>query len=145
MIFLLQILSYGSFKIPKGSIILVSLISTITIGSTAVDAKLVHPMSLIIVGVTFLANTMLTVGNISFTIYHLRYAFLFIGSLFGYTGIGIAFILMIIHLSYLRSVGVPYFAPFIPFNAKEMKDVFIRGNLRKLINSKHTYPHDDKE
>jgi len=145
IIFLLQLLSYGSFKISKDSIIVVSLISTVTIGSTAVDAKLIHPLSLVVVGVTFLANTLLTVGTFSLTLYHLRYAFLLIGSLFGFTGMIVGFVLMIIHLALLRSVGVPYLAPIIPFNAKEMKDVFFRGNLHQLINSKHTYPHDQKE
>ncbi len=145
MIFLLQIISFGSFKIQKDSIILLSLIATVTIGSTAVDAKVVHEFTLIVVGVAFLANTLLTVGTLSFTLYYIRYAFLLIGSLFGFTGIIVSFILMIIHLSYLRSVGVPYLAPFIPFNKKEFKDVFYRGNLKKLINSPHKYPHDDKE
>lgn len=145
LIFLLQLLSYGSYKISRDAIILVSLISTITIGSTAVDAKLVHPMSLIVVGVAFLANTMLTVGTFTFAIYHLRYAFLVLGSLLGFTGMIVGFVLMIIHLALIRSVGVPYLAPIFPFNAKEFKAVFFRGNLHKLINSKHTYPHDQKE
>ncbi len=47
-------------------------------------------------------------------------------------------------MSRLRSVGVPYLAPLIPFNFKELKDVFYRGDLRKLINSPHKYPHDNK-
>ncbi|PGM55047.1 spore germination protein [Bacillus sp. AFS053548] len=48
---------------------------------------------------------------------------------------------MIAYLASIRSLGVPYLAPFIPFNPKEMKDALFRGDLRKIINSKHTYPH----
>lgn len=42
----------------------------------------------------------------------------------------------------LKSVGVPYLAPLIPFRYKELKDVLYRGNLQKLINSKHAYPEN---
>lgn len=43
----------------------------------------------------------------------------------------------------LKSIGVPYLAPFIPFSLREMKDVLLRGDLRRLLNSKHTYPHKE--
>ncbi|PGM56923.1 spore germination protein [Bacillus sp. AFS053548] len=54
-------------------------------------------------------------------------------------------IILIIHLSRLRSVGVPYLEPIIPFNYKEFKDVFYRGDLRKLTNCPHKYPYDNKK
>ncbi|PFH87809.1 spore germination protein [Bacillus sp. AFS088145] len=58
---------------------------------------------------------------------------------------GIGFLLLILYMALLRSVGVPYLAPIIPFRPQEFKDVFYRGDLKKLINSEHKYPHDDKE
>ncbi|WP_129689529.1 spore germination protein [Gottfriedia acidiceleris] len=144
LIFLLQILGIGSYKISREMILVVSLISTITIGTTAVDAKLVHPLSLIVAGLAYLTSTMLTIGTLPSSLQPIRYIFLFIGNFFGFTGLGIGLLIMIIHMSRLRSVGVPYLAPLIPFNFKEFKDVFYRGDLRKLINSPHKYPHDDK-
>ncbi|WP_173893017.1 spore germination protein, partial [Pseudomonas sp. FW305-BF6] len=83
LLFLLQILGIGSYKISKEMIILLSLIATITISTTAVDAKLIHPLSLIVIGVSYLAFTVLSVGILPGTIYVLRYVFLFMGSLFG--------------------------------------------------------------
>jgi len=144
LILLLQILGLGSYKISREMMLVVSLISTITIGTTAVDAKLVHPLSLIVAGVVYLTSTMLTIGTLPSSLQPIRYIFLFIGNFFGFTGLGIGLVIMIIHMSRLRSVGVPYLAPLIPFNFKEFKDVFYRGDLRKLINSPHKYPHDDK-
>ncbi|MEH7349748.1 spore germination protein [Gottfriedia acidiceleris] len=144
LIFLLQILGIGSYKISREMMLLVSLISTITIGTTAVDAKLVHPLSLIVAGIAYLTSTMLTVGTLPSSLQPIRYIFLFIGNFFGFTGMGIGLLILIIHMSRLRSAGVPYLAPLIPFNFKEFKDVFYRGDLRKLINSEHKYPHDDK-
>ncbi len=145
LLLLLHILAIGSYRVSKELLILVSLISTVTIGATAVDAKLIHPLSLIIIGVTYLTNTLLTNTAMSFAINFLRYIFLFLGSLFGIWGIGIGLIILFIHLACLRSVGVPYLAPIIPFNLKEFKDVFFRGDLQKLINSTHKYPHDETD
>ena len=70
---------------------------------------------------------------------------MFLGSLFGILGIGIGMLILFIHLARLRSVGVPYLAPIIPFNLNEFKDVFFRGDLQKLINSTHKYPHDESD
>ncbi|MGG0175828.1 spore germination protein [Gottfriedia acidiceleris] len=145
LLILLHILAVGSYRVSKELLILVSLIATVTIGSTAVDAKLIHPLSLIIIGTTYLANTLNTNTAMTFTINYLRYIFLFLGSLFGIWGIGVGMFAIFIHLARLRSVGVPYLAPIIPFNLKEFKDVFFRGDLQKLINSPHKYPHDETD
>ncbi|MGM0842740.1 MAG: spore germination protein [Bacillota bacterium] len=42
----------------------------------------------------------------------------------------------------LKSVGVPYLSPIIPFKMQELKDTFYREDLQKLTNSKHTYIED---
>ncbi|MEH6936740.1 spore germination protein [Bacillus sp. JJ664] len=64
-----------------------------------------------------------------------------LGFFFGLKGMIIGLILLFIYMASLKSLVVPYLAPLIPFHPKEWKDAFIRGDLRKLINSKHTYPH----
>lgn len=43
----------------------------------------------------------------------------------------------------LKSLGVPYLSPLIPFRIQELKDTIYRGDLQTLINSKHTYTEDD--
>lgn len=144
ILFLLQVLGIGSYKISKEMIVLLSLIATITISTTAVDAKLIHPLTLILIGITYLSSTLLAIGALPNTIIVIRYILLFLGNFLGITGLCIGLVVLIFHLSRLRSVGVPYLAPIIPFNYKEFKDVFYRGNLRKLINSPHKYPHEDK-
>lgn len=43
----------------------------------------------------------------------------------------------------LKSAGVPYLSPLIPFRYQELKDTFYRGDLKSLTNSKHTYPDNN--
>ncbi|PEJ56328.1 spore gernimation protein GerA [Bacillus sp. AFS002410] len=138
---LFQLLVEASLRIPKSTVIIVSLIGAIVVGQTAVTAKLIHSMTLIVVGINFLANISISAGGLYGSVLILRFIFLVLGFFFGLKGLLVGFILMIVYMASIKSMGVPYLAPFIPFNAKEMKDALIRGDLRKLINSKHTYPH----
>jgi len=143
LLFLVYILGLASLRIPKEMIVLSSLVGTLVISSTAVEAKLIHPLSLIIIGTTYLTQLLFLTGGMSSATITLRFIFFIIGNFLGVVAMFIGLILVIIYMSRLRSVGVPYLAPIIPFNSKEFKDVFYRGNLKKLINSKHTYPHDN--
>ncbi|WP_167555301.1 spore germination protein [Gottfriedia acidiceleris] len=144
LILVLYILGIASFRIQSDLIILASLIGTMVISTTAVDADLIHSLSLIIVGATFLLSLLFTTGGIFNSIFTLRFLFLIIGSFLGLTAMGIGLVLLFIYMASLRSVGVPFLAPIIPFRPQEFKDVFYRGDLKKLTNSPHKYPHDDE-
>ncbi|PFH92642.1 spore gernimation protein GerA [Bacillus sp. AFS088145] len=141
---LFQLLVEASLRIPKSTVIIVSLIGAIVVGQTAVTAKLIHPITLIIVGVNFLASIAIAAGGLYGTAMTTRTVFLFLGYFFGLTGLIVGTVIMIVYMASLKSLGVPYLAPFIPFRPKEMKDALFRGDLKKLINSKHTYPHKNK-
>jgi len=145
LLIILYLLGIASYRIQTDLIIVASLVGTMVISTTAVDAQLVHPLSLIIVGISFLLSFLFVTGGMVNTTLSLRYGFLIIGSFFGLTAMGIGILLLIIYVARLRSVGVPYLAPIIPFRPHEFNDVFYRGDLKKLINSHHKYPHDEND
>lgn len=145
LLLILYLLGLASFRIQTDLIVLASLVGTMVISTTLVDARLVHPISMIIVGIAILTNFLFLTGGMASAALTLRILFLIIGSFFGLTAMGIGLLLLIFYMALLRSVGVPYLAPIIPFQPQEFKDVFYRGDLKKLINSQHKYPHDDKE
>ncbi|PGS50341.1 spore germination protein [Bacillus sp. AFS041924] len=136
-----QLLTEASLRIPKSTVIIVSLIGAIVVGQTSVTAKLIHSVTLIIVGINFLSSIAIAAGGLYGSVMTLRLVFLSLGFFFGLKGIVIGLVILIAYMSRVRSLGVPYLAPFIPFNPKEMKDAFFRGDLRKIINSRHSYPH----
>ncbi|MES9684298.1 spore germination protein [Gottfriedia acidiceleris] len=105
----------------------------------------ISTLSLIIVGITYLSSLLFQTGGMIGSAFILRYLFLIIGNFLGLSAMGIGLIVLIIYMAQLRSVGVPFLAPMIPFSPQEFKDVLYRGNLKKLINSEHKYPHNDKE
>ncbi|MED3561171.1 spore germination protein [Bacillus xiapuensis] len=143
LLFIFHSLLEATIRIPKNTTLLITLIGTTVIGETAVYAKIIHPLSLIIVGINFLTSIHIASGGLWGSLVLLRLVFVMIGYFFGLTGILIGLLLLILYMASLKSIGVPYLSPFIPFNAREMKDAIYRGDLRRLINSKHTYPHKE--
>lgn len=143
LLFLIRMLVDVSFRLPNSAVILVSLIGTIVIGETAVTAKLIHPVSLIVIGITALSSFLVDNRGLVGADATLRILFLIIANFFGFNGIIIATTIQIIYMVSLKSVGVPYLSPLIPFKMQEFKDTFYREDLQKLINSKHTYTEDN--
>lgn len=135
---LFKVLIDIAFRLPQSVVLLVSLVGTITIGDSLVKAKLSHPFALIVVAVTYLF-TFLIANKLLAAITVLRTAFLFIGAFLDFNGLIVGTTLLIIYMVHLKSAGVPYLSPLIPFKPREMKDTLFRGNLKKLLNSEHSY------
>ncbi|CAH0311663.1 Spore germination protein B1 [Peribacillus simplex] len=122
LIGLITILIDVAFRIPQSAIILISLFATIAIGETAVTAKIIHPFSLITIALTFLSGFPIISKQLGAAIATLRMLFLIVGYYFGSTGMIIVTMLLIIYMVNLRSVGVLYLAPLLPFKLEEIKD-----------------------
>lgn len=50
-------------------------------------------------------------------------------AMFGFYGMILGFIILVVHLCSLRSFGVPYMAPLAPFIPADINDTFVRGPL----------------
>ncbi|WP_408055251.1 spore germination protein [Sutcliffiella halmapala] len=68
---------------------------------------------------------------------------MFIANFWGFNGLIISTTILMIYLISLKSVGVPYLSPLIPFKIQELKDTFYREDLQKLTKSKHSYNEDN--
>lgn len=144
LIGLITILIDVTFRVPQSAIILISLFATIAIGETAVTAKIIHPASLIVIAITFLSGFLIISKQLGSAIATLRMSFLIVGNFFGSTGMIIGTTLLIIYMVNLRSAGVPFLSPLLPFKLEELKDTLYRGRLEKLNNSKHSFPNDNE-
>lgn len=98
LIFLIRMLVDVSFRLPKSAVILVSLIGTIVIGETAVTAKLIHPVSLIVIGITALSSFLGANRGLVEADATLRILFLIIANFFGFNGIIFTTTILIIYM-----------------------------------------------
>lgn len=141
---LLRIFFDAVLRIPKSTVLIISLLGSILLGETAVSAKLIHPISLLIIGISFISAALLANKGLGSAIDPLRFIFIFLGYFFGFNGLIIGMTILVLHLISLKSIGVPYLSPLVPLRIKELKDVVYRGDLKTLLNSKHSFHEENK-
>ncbi|MCE4052196.1 spore germination protein [Bacillus sp. Au-Bac7] len=141
---LLRIFFDAVLRIPKSTVLIISLLGSILLGETAVSAKLIHPISLLIIGISFISAALLANKGLGSAIDPLRFVFIFLGYFFGFNGLIIGMTILVLHLTSLKSIGVPYLSPLIPLRINELKDVVYRGDLKTLLNSKHSFHEENK-
>lgn len=126
LLYSFEILREAGVRLPRAVGQAVSIVGALVIGQAAVSAKLVSPPSIIIVALTAICSFTIPLTEVSNTFRILPFFLLLAGGIIGIPGIISAFLIIIIHLSGLRSFGVPYLNPISPFSATEWKDFLIR-------------------
>lgn len=110
---------------PVGSAI--SIVGALVIGQAAVQAGIVSAPMVIVVSITGIASFTIPRFNLAISIRMLRFPIMIMAGILGLFGIVIGVLIILIHLSKLRSLGVPYLAPMAPITLNNLKDVLIRA------------------
>lgn len=121
-----------------------SFVGAIIIGQSSVDAGLISPIIVIIVALTGIGVLAIPNYKLNLATTITKYILAIISVAFGSFGFTLALVMLLVHLSSLRSFGVDYFAPFAPFSKEGLKDSLIRVHLENLRNKwrqKKQYPH----
>uniref|UniRef100_UPI001D140E92 spore germination protein n=1 Tax=Alkalihalobacillus deserti TaxID=2879466 RepID=UPI001D140E92 len=121
-----EILREAGVRMPRAVGQAMSIVGALVLGQAAVQAGLVSPAMVIVVGITAISNFCFPAINLAATIRMLRFGMMALAGTFGLIGIMFGLILLCIHLCTLRSFGVPYTSPAAPFNLQDQKDVFFR-------------------
>ncbi len=121
-----EILREAGIRMPRAVGQTVSIVGALVIGQAAAEAGLISNIMVIIVAITATANFVAPVYSLSAATRILRLLLIPIAGFLGLYGVLLGLVVMVAHLSSLRSFGVPYLAPVAPFSLKDQKDVFIR-------------------
>jgi len=121
-----EILREAGLRMPRAVGQAISIVGALILGTVATQAGLVSPAMLIVVASTGISSFIFPNFNISISIRILRFGMMALGASFGLYGIYIGLTWMILHLTHLRSFGVPYMTPFAPFNLEDHKDSMFR-------------------
>ncbi|MCZ8511545.1 spore germination protein [Paenibacillus filicis] len=124
-----EALREAGIRSPKQIGQAVSIVGALVIGQAAVQAGIISAPVVIIVSITGIAA--FTIPRYSFAngIRLLRFPMLLLSGTLGLYGIVLGFIGIVLHVTSLRSFGVPYFTPVAPLKIKDLKDVLIRAPL----------------
>lgn len=107
------------------------IVGAIVIGQATVEAALTSNILLIIIALAALSSFTTPIYKMSNAVRVLRYPFIILASLWGGLGIYVGILLLIVHLSRLKSFGVPYLLPVYPYRKGGFASSFIRPNYIK--------------
>jgi Bacillus/Clostridium GerA spore germination protein. len=122
-----EILREAGLRLPRPVGQSVSIVGALVIGEAAVRAGIVSPAMVIIVSTTAIASFTIPGFSLGIAIRLLRFPIMILSASLGLYGLIVAGFALFVHMSTLRSFGVPYLAPIAPANLPGQKDVFIRA------------------
>ncbi|WP_419158781.1 spore germination protein [Rossellomorea sp. BNER] len=121
-----EILREAGIRMPKAIGSAVSIVGALVIGQAAVQAGIVSPAMVIIVAITAIASFATPSFAIAISARLIRFMFMLSSAVFGFYGIILGIIFMLVHLCSLRSFGIPYMSPLAPFIPSNTGDTLIR-------------------
>ncbi|GAC41347.1 spore germination protein [Paenibacillus popilliae] len=138
-----EILREAGVRMPRAIGQAVSIVGALVIGQAAVEAGLVSPGMVIVVALTAISNFSIPAYSMGIAVRILRYPLMGLAAMAGLYGIFIGIGMIMVHLCSLRSFGVPYMAPFSPFNLHEQEDSLLR--LPKVSLAQRIHPINTKK
>lgn len=126
-----EALREAGVRLPKQVGAAVSIVGALIIGQAATTAGIVSAPMIIIVAITGIASFMIPRYAASIVTRLLRFPIMLLAGTLGLPGVMLGVILIVIHLSSLRSFGTPYLAPATPTAFQGLKDVWWRPTSGK--------------
>lgn len=135
MIFFFELLREAGIRLPRPVGSAVSIVGALIVGDAAINANIASPAIVILVALTGIASFAMPHYSVAIGIRLLQFPLMVLSAVLGGFGIMIGFLLIMLHLTYLRSLGQPYFSPLTPFRPKQLLDVLIRAPHKTLWDS----------
>lgn len=127
-----EALREAGLRLPRQIGSAVSIAGALVIGQAAVQAGIVSAPMLIVVSITGISSFLVPRYSIGLAIRLLRFPNIFIAGFLGLIGVMLSFIILIIHLSKLRSFGLPYLSPIVTLQKNATRDTLFRYPLWKF-------------
>ncbi|PAD77378.1 spore germination protein [Paenibacillus sp. 7541] len=128
----IEILREAGIRLPKPIGPAMGIVGGLIIGDAAVNAGIVSPFLIIVVAVTAISSFTIPVYSAGITLRILRFTAMIFAGIFGLYGVIMFFLLICSHLVKLRSFGIPYLSPLVPYRFRDWKDYVIRSPLKIL-------------
>lgn len=130
-----ELLREAGIRLPGVVSNTIGIVGGLIVGQTAVEARLVSTMVVIVVAMTALASFTIPNQELVDAFRLIKFFLIFCGGILGFFGIVAGLLLVLIHLSHLKSFGIPYLMPFVGADLNDyydQRDNLIRWPLRKL-------------
>ncbi|MHA7966915.1 spore germination protein [Paenibacillus sp. CAU 1782] len=137
-----ELLREAGIRLPRPVGSAVSIVGALVIGQAAIQAKIASPVMVIVVALTGIASFALPQYSMAIALRILRFPLMVLGATLGGLGIMFGFLLALLHLCTLRSLGEPYLAPAAPLNIRQFRDILVMLPRKSLLqNPRNRHRH----
>lgn len=127
-----ELLREAGVRLPNQLGATIGIVGSLIIGQAAVEAGLVSPIMVIIVALTAIASFTIPSYNLTISFRILRFIAMVAAAFLGLYGLILVVIATLVHLSALRSFGMPYLAPIVSGRMSDWKDSIIKFPLPSI-------------
>ncbi|QGQ45790.1 spore germination protein [Metabacillus sediminilitoris] len=128
----IEILREAGLRLPKPIGPAMGIVGGLIIGEAAVQAGIVSNIMVIVVAITAISSFAIPSYSAGMPLRILRFVAMFSAALFGLYGIILFFLFLCSHLVKLKSFGVPYASPAVPYRLRDWKDFMVRMPLQMM-------------
>lgn len=128
----IEILREAGLRLPKPIGPAMGIVGGLIIGEAAVNAGIVSPIMVIVVAITAICSFTIPQYSAGITLRILRFVAMFFAALFGLYGVILFILFLCCHLVILKSFGVPYTSPAVPYSLNDWKDFMVRVPLKMM-------------
>lgn len=121
-----EVLREAGIRMPRTVGQAVSIVGTLVIGQAAVEAGIVSAAMVIIVSITAISSFVIPSVSMSIAVRIVRFGMMLLAGALGLVGIFTGIVLLMLHLTSLRSMGVSYMTPLSPSPEGAWKDTILR-------------------
>lgn len=127
MLIVLDLFREATLRLPRTIGPAIGIVGALVMGEAAVSAGVISPIMVIVVALTAVVTFAIPSEDLRGSARLFSYLLIFLSSLLGLYGFLLGTVTILLHLSSLESVGVPYLSPVASFHWKEWNDVFVRA------------------
>lgn len=133
-----EMLREAGIRLPGQIGTTIGIVGSLIIGQAAVEAGLVSPIMVIVVALTAISSFAIPSYNLTISFRLLRFAAMVAASFLGLYGLALVVMATLVHLSALKSFGVPYLSPIVSPKVSDLKDSVVKAPL-PMMKSRSSY------
>ncbi|UZM97623.1 spore germination protein [Lysinibacillus sp. MHQ-1] len=139
---IMELIRESSIRLPQSVGQTIGIVGGLVIGDAIVSAGLVSNLMVIVVALTAISSYVVPSVELNSTIRMIRFPFMVLASLFGFLGIVVGVVILLIHLINLTSLKQPYFFAYHSFSTEGCaENFFYAGRLSSRPCKSHLSNH----